>query len=130
MVAPHVFSDTFYFRKFKVKAGLAILAMQMFPIWKYVRGMRMEWLRKEMALRGVSQKDIGIAAGLSEGQISKVMNGTRRLTADEAAAIWRHLGYAMPDEDATDVDLRILQLLTRLTEDEKIALEQLLKRGG
>lgn len=90
----------------------------------------MDWLRSEMDRQGLSQKDVGAAAGLSDVQMSKVMNGKRKLTADEAAAIWRKLGYALPGDGATDVDMRILQLLTRLSEDEKIGLESLLKRGG
>lgn len=90
----------------------------------------MEWLKNEMVRRGISQKDIGAAAGLTEVQMSKVMSGNRKLTADEAAAIWRHLGYVLPDDAATDVDMRILQILSHLSEEEKIALERLLKRGG
>lgn len=90
----------------------------------------MEWLKAEMDRRGVSQKDVGAAAGLTEVQMSKVMKGNRKLTADEASAIWRYLGYVLPDEGSSDVDKRILSLLTHLSEDEKIALERLLKRGG
>lgn len=90
----------------------------------------MTWLKSEIEKRGLSQRDVGAAAGLSEVQMSKVMNGGRKLSADEAAAIWRHFGYVLPDDDASPVDIRILQLLSRLTEDEKIALEHILKRGG
>lgn len=90
----------------------------------------MNWLKDELTRRGMSQKDVGAAAGLTEVQMSKVMNGNRKLSADEAAAIWRHLGYSLPDDAATDVDMRILRLLTHLSEDEKIALERLLNRGG
>lgn len=90
----------------------------------------MEWLKSEIEKRGVTQKEVGAIAGLSEVQMSKVMKGSRKLSATEAAAIWRHFGYVLPDDEASDVDMRILQLLSRLSEDEKTALEHLLKRGG
>ncbi|MFG6081570.1 helix-turn-helix domain-containing protein [Paracoccus litorisediminis] len=90
----------------------------------------MTWLKEEMESRGLTQRDVGAAAGLSEVQMSKVMSGNRKLSADEASAIWRYLGYTLPDEEASAVDMRILRQLTRLTDDEKIALEHLLKRGG
>lgn len=90
----------------------------------------MEWLKDEMARRQVTQKDVGIAAGLNDSQMSKVLSGVRKLSADEAAAIWRFLGYTLPDDESSDIDRRILQQLTRLNDDEKSALMHLLKRGG
>lgn len=90
----------------------------------------MDWLKREMIKRGVSQKSVGEAAGLSEVQMSKVMAGARKLSADEAAAIWRSFGYTLPDDDASDADVRILQKLSLLSEDEKTALEVLLRSLG
>ncbi|QBX34613.1 helix-turn-helix transcriptional regulator [Paracoccus liaowanqingii] len=90
----------------------------------------MEWLKAEIVRRGVTQKDVGAAAGLTDVQMSKVLSGNRKLSAEEASAIWRHFGYVLPDDEATDTDMRILQHLARLSDDEKTALERLLKRGG
>lgn len=89
----------------------------------------MEWLKSELERQGITQKTLGEAVGLSEVQMSKLMAGDRRLLASEAASIWRYLGYTLPDDEASEVDKRILQLLSRMTDEEKIALERLLCRS-
>jgi transcriptional regulator with XRE-family HTH domain len=72
--------------------------------------------------RGASQTDLARAIGLTESQMSKAMNGGRRLTASEADSIRRFFGYRLPDDPLDPVDALINDHLTRLRTDQKRAL--------
>lgn len=85
--------------------------------------MKVEWLKSEIDRRNLSQRDVGEAVGLSDAQMSKVMAGSRKLSAAEADAIRRFLGYTLPDDEATELDNRLLRALSRMTDGEKAALE-------
>ena len=87
----------------------------------------MEWLKAEMAARGLKNRDIGNAIGLDDGQISRVLSGGRKLSATEADKIRRFLGYTLPDDEANELDRRLLRHLSRMPESSKAALELLLQ---
>ena len=87
----------------------------------------MGWLREQLRSRGISQVEADRAVGLNESQMSKVMNGSRRLTADEADGLRRFLGYRLPDDAADTPEARIIQHLAKLGADQKRALETYLQ---
>lgn len=90
--------------------------------------MRLDWIAEQLGARGVTQKELGDAIGLSEVQVSKVMHGHRRLTATEADAIRRFFGYPMPDDLLPGRPERIvLDGLSVLDEAQKRALALYLK---
>lgn len=91
------------------------------------RGMKVEWLKTEMAKRKLSQRDVAEAVGLTDAQMSKVLSGSRKLSSEEADSIRRFFGYALPDDEASDLDIRLLRALSQMTEAEKAALEVFLK---
>lgn len=89
--------------------------------------MRMEWLKNEMKARNLKARHIGEAIGLNDGQMSLVLSGKRKLSAKEADDIRRFLGYTLPDDEASELDRRILRALSRMPELQKRALELLLQ---
>lgn len=89
--------------------------------------MKVEWLKSEMSKRNLTQRDVGEAVGLSDAQMSKVLNGLRKLSSEEADRIRRFLGYALPDDEATELDIRLLHALSQMTDAEKAALEVFLQ---
>lgn len=89
--------------------------------------MRMEWLKSEMQARGLKGRHVGEAIGLTDGQMSLVLSGRRKLSAKEADDIRRFLGYTVPDDTASDLDRRLLRILSQMDDDRKRALEMLLE---
>lgn len=65
--------------------------------------MRLEWIKEQLDLRGVSQRELGAAIGLTEQKMSHVMRGRRALSAREADSIRRFFGYELPEDLATPV---------------------------
>lgn len=88
--------------------------------------MRMEWLKAEMKARGLTQRDVGDAIGLDDAKMSRVLSGDRKLSATEADNIRRFLGFTLPDDEASELDRRILRVLSQMSERQKEALETLL----
>ena len=82
----------------------------------------MEWVKQQLGQRGIGQGELGVAIGLTESQISKVMGGTRRLTAIEADSIRRFFGYRLPDDPSDTIEGRIDAHLARLRGDQKRAV--------
>jgi transcriptional regulator with XRE-family HTH domain len=97
-------------------------AIALFSVLENTLGMRMDWVRQQLERRGASQTDLARAIGLTESQMSKAMNGGRRLTASEADSIRRFFGYRLPDDPLDPVDALINDHLTRLRTDQKRAL--------
>lgn len=87
----------------------------------------MEWLKSEMQARGLKARQIGEAIGLNDGQMSLVLSGKRKLSSQEADNIRRFLGYTLPDDEASELDRRLLRSLSRMSEDRKRALEVILE---
>ncbi|WP_349380798.1 helix-turn-helix transcriptional regulator [Paracoccus sp. (in: a-proteobacteria)] len=88
--------------------------------------MRMEWLKEQLEQRGLTQAAAGDAIGLSESKMSKVMNGSRKLSADEADGLRRFLGYYLPDDPRDAPEVRIMNHLSKLQSDQKRAVEAFL----
>ena len=66
----------------------------------------MEWIDEQLQRRGLNRRELADAVGLTEAQMSKVMNQHRKLSADEADAIRRFFGYRLPDDPpGSDLDL-------------------------
>lgn len=85
--------------------------------------MRLDWISEQMKARGVTQKEVGEAIGLSEGKMSKVMNGHRKLSAAEADGIRRFFGYPLPDDLPPGApERKVLDGLSVLDEHQKLAL--------
>lgn len=77
-------------------------------------GMRLTWITEQLEERGLTQRELGEAIGLSEVQVSKVLRGGRKLSADEADAIRRFFGYRLPDDPILSDADRIHDYLSRL----------------
>lgn len=85
----------------------------------------MQWVRRQMDRRGVSQAELAAAIGLSESQMSKVMGGTRKLSSDEADEIRRFFGFRLPDDEGPEA--MIFEHLSALRDEQKVALAQYLQ---
>lgn len=94
----------------------------LFLMWKIMRGMRLAWIDEKIAERGITRREVAEAIGLSESQMSKVMAGTRKLSADEADGIRRFFGFPPPD-DLVDADMaRIQDNIARLRAKQRRSL--------
>lgn len=82
----------------------------------------MEWIDEQLRRKGLCRRELADAVGLTEVQMSKVMNGHRRLSADEADAIRRFFGFRLPDDPpGSDLDL-IQDHLSRLGVQQRRAV--------
>lgn len=82
----------------------------------------MDWIDEQLRARGINRRELADAIGFTEVQMSKTMNGHRRLTADEADAIRRFFGYRLPDDPpSSDLDL-IQDYLARLGAPQRRAV--------
>lgn len=88
--------------------------------------MKIEWLKNEMKNRGIPAKDIAQAIGLDDAQMSRALNGGRKLSATEADNIRRYLGYLLPEDAETEEDARLLRILMQMSPERKKALEILI----
>jgi len=82
----------------------------------------MEWVKQQMERRGIGQRELGEAIGLSESQMSKVIHGGRKLSSTEADAIRRYFGYRLPDDPVDTIEARIFDHLATLRGDQKRAV--------
>lgn len=60
--------------------------------------MDLGWIRQQMEIKGVSQRELGSAIGLSDSKISLVLKGDRQLKASEADGIRRFFGFSLPED--------------------------------
>ena len=82
----------------------------------------MEWINQQLQSRDMNRRQLADAIGLTEVQLSKVMNGTRLLKADEADKIRRFFGYRLPDDPVnSDIDA-IHNQLSRLGAHQRRAV--------
>lgn len=65
--------------------------------------MEMAWLREQLELRDVTQREAAAAAGMTEQMLSNALNGRRGLKAQELDAIRRKLGYTLPEDQPSTV---------------------------
>lgn len=84
--------------------------------------MKIEWLKSEMKSRGITGRDIAHAIGLDDAQMSRVLNGGRKLSSTEADNIRRFLGYLLPDDAENEADARLLHIIMKLSPERRRAL--------
>ena len=107
--------------------GISILEIPARRDWRDNGCMRIDWLRRQMEQRGLSQAELARAVGIPGPALSKVMNGSRRLSAREADAIRRHLGYRLPDDEPDLLDAHIGEMLAQATSQQKLIASMFLE---
>lgn len=60
--------------------------------------MDMEWLRNQMSLHGISQRELAGAIGMTEQMFTNVVQGRRMFKSNEVDAIRRHFGFTLPED--------------------------------
>lgn len=65
--------------------------------------MEMAWLREQLELRELTQREVAAAAGMTEQMLSNALNGRRGLRAQELDAIRRKLGFTLPEDQPSTV---------------------------
>lgn len=63
----------------------------------------MDWISEHLKAKGISQRALGDAIGISEQKVSNVMRGRRRFTAKETDAIRRFFGYELPEDHCSTI---------------------------
>lgn len=59
--------------------------------------MDIDWIRKELKSRGLTQADLGDGIGLTSVMVNKILRGGRDLKSSEADAIRMFFGYRLPE---------------------------------
>ena len=85
-------------------------------------GMDVDWLRRELEERRISQAEMARVLGIGEPAMSKAMNGTRKFSATEADTIRRYLGYRLPGDTPDERRRRIDRAVSGLHGDQERAL--------
>ena len=60
--------------------------------------MDMEWLKTQMEIRGLTQRDVAAIAGMTDQMFTTIVKGRRSLQLEEADRIRRHFGYLLPED--------------------------------
>lgn len=91
--------------------------------------MNLEWLKAQISVKRISQAEIAEILGVTQGTVSKLVNGRQVLKAHEADAIRRYLGYTLPEDlqEGTPEKI-ILEGLSNLDEEGKRSLAYFLER--
>lgn len=63
----------------------------------------MDWLRNQMELRGLTQRELALSIGMTEQMFTNVMVGRRVFKAREVDAIRRAFGYSLPEDRPLDI---------------------------
>lgn len=58
----------------------------------------MAWIKDQLEIRGLSQKDLALAVGMTPQMFTNVVQGRRVLKAREVDAIRRFFGFELPEE--------------------------------
>lgn len=75
----------------------------------------MEWIDAELAARGLPRRYLAEnIPGLTETKVSLTFSGSRRLTLDEADAIRRLFGYALPHDHTPSALSQVHATLSQL----------------
>ena len=80
-----------------------------------------EWIAREMADRGMIQRDLEEPMGWTQSATSKVLKGRRRVTAEELVRLMTLFGYGNP-LIKTPEDCRIVTMVGRLDARHRAAL--------
>lgn len=94
--------------------------------------MDLEWIRTRLVERDMTQTDLAAMIGLTPVQVSKMLNGTRQIKAQEWQKICEALGDPSMADYSTDPEKsKILAHFDAMTPDQREALihflEQLVK---
>jgi transcriptional regulator with XRE-family HTH domain len=65
--------------------------------------MEMGWLREQLELHGMTQKELATTAGMTETMFSNVLAGRRLFKASEVDAIRRAFGFSLPEDQPATV---------------------------
>jgi transcriptional regulator with XRE-family HTH domain len=94
------------------------------------------WLQNEMTKRGWNQSDLARHSGITTGQISRILSGTRNPVPETLTAIARALrmppvsvfraaGLLPPDTELDELDRELLHLFDQLSPDDQIEIIEL-----
>lgn len=91
-------------------------------------GMDLEWIREQLSDRQMTQAELASRINLSPVQMSKILNGSRQLKADEAERIRKELGGKAHDHLDDDPEkIRIYNRVDSMNDQQIAALAQFLE---
>lgn len=65
--------------------------------------MDMDWLRTQMEIRGLTQRELASTIGITEQMFTNVVAGRRQFKAAEVDAIRREFGYRLPEDPSPTI---------------------------
>ena len=84
-------------------------------------------LKSKLKERNITQADVAVLLGCSQGKVSKIFRGDQIMKAEEADTIRRHLGYKLPEDLTVGTPERtVIDGLSELDEHGKEALASFL----
>lgn len=87
-----------------------------------------EWLRSELRARGLKNKALGDHLGWDDSVTSKVMKGSRQITAPELLRALAFLGYSTPLDEQSTALQRIVIVASKVDEKQRLALAEYLEK--
>lgn len=88
----------------------------------------MNWLKSQLKEKGISQAEIAQLLGVTQGKVSKMLNGALQIKSSDADRIRRHLGYLLPEDlQPGTLEYEIMTALAELDAHEKSALAMYLE---
>lgn len=85
----------------------------------------MNWIKQQMALKGISQRELALSVGLTDAKMSNVLRGERLLKSTEADDIRRFFGYALPEDNNPTI-----AVVGRVAAGNHIQLEDDFEKGA
>ena len=126
--------QTFPNRKSAVKPQLSAIAIDRLSALENNAGMDAAWLKAEIDRRGILQRELAEAMGISESTLSKIFGSgdkPRKITGNEAMKALRFLGYPVPAPGAEERPLDIIvRYAAKLDESQQRALAAYLESQG
>lgn len=65
----------------------------------------MDWLKTQMNIRGITQRELAAAIGITEQMFTNVISGRRMFKAQEVDAIRRTFGYSLPEDKPATISV-------------------------
>ena len=83
----------------------------------------MTWLKDQLKQKGISQAEIADLLGVTQGKVSKMLNGAVQIKSSEADQIRRFLGYKLPEDLVPgSLEHEIMTILSDLDENGRNAV--------
>ena len=87
--------------------------------------MNVQWIREQLDLSNTSQRSLGKFIGMTDAQVSNILNGRRMIKAHEADQIRRFFGFEPPEERESTI-----AVVGKVGAGDSVFLSDAYEKGG